>query len=213
MSNHRYLLTLLVSILGLFPNGAQASPEADFWTWFQKNEATLFDFERDQEKTFDRLAAEMRKVHPGLTFEFGPKKGNQREFVISAEGIRDVFPKVERLFDSAPSLSRWKVTKFRPRREPMDLQYRGVSVKASSVFVLIGPDGSKAGLTVIIPGYSTVNQKTYRGLGFLILDQALGEYDVATRVGYIEVQGSSIENSKALPLRELPKAFDRFFVR
>lgn len=56
MSNRRYLLTVLVSILGFFSGGAKASPEADFWRWFQKNEAALFDFERDQEKTFDRLA-------------------------------------------------------------------------------------------------------------------------------------------------------------
>jgi hypothetical protein len=70
----------------------------------------------------------------------------------------------------------------------MDLQYRGVSVKASSVSILVEPDGVKAGITVIIPGYTKDKQKTYLGLAFLFLDQALGEFDVATRVGFIEVR-------------------------
>ncbi len=155
----------------------------------------------------------MHKVHPSLTFEFGPKQGNQREFVISADGIRDAFPKVESLYASAPPLPKWKLIKFRPRREPMDLQYGGVSVKVSSVSVLIQPDGQKVGLTVIIPGYTKENHKTYAGFAFLFLDQALGEFDVETRVGFIEVQAPSSASSGAHPLHEFPKAFDMFFAK
>ncbi len=213
MNTYRTILISLMSILGLFTGRAQASPEADFWKWFQRNEAALFDFERDQEKTFDRLATEMHKVHPSLTFEFGPKRGNQREFVVSADGNREAFPKVESLYASAPSLPKWKFIKFRPRREPMDLQYGGTSVTAKSVSVIIQPDGQKAGLTILIPGYSKEHHQTYFGFAFLFLDQALGEFDVETRVGFIEVRAPSSANSEAFPLHDLPKAFDRFFAK
>lgn len=209
----RTLLVALTSILGLFAACAQASPEADFWKWFERNEAALFDFERDQEKVFDQLEAAMHKVHPSLTFELGPKHDGQCEFVISADGDREAFPKVESLFGSAPALPRWKFVKFRSRREPSDLEYKGVSIKARSVSVLLEPDGGKAGLTVIIPGYTKAAHATYAEIAVLLLDQALGEFDVETRVGFVEVQAPSPESAGAHSLRELPKAFDSFFAK
>jgi hypothetical protein len=206
-------LIALMSILSFFAGRTQATPESDFWEWFQRNESILFDFERDQERTFDRLAAEMHKVHPSLTFEFGPKKSNRREFVVSADGIRDAFPKVESLFAAAPALPKWQFVKFRPRREPFDLQYNGVSVKASSISVLLQPDGQKVGLTLLIPGYTKRAHKTYAGIAYLLLDQALGEYDVETRVGFINVQEPSTATASARPLSQLPAAFDSFFAK
>ncbi len=123
MNSPRAFVVTLMSILG-FPGGrAHASAEADFWKWFQTNEAMLFDFDRDQEAVFDRLAGEMHKVHQSLTFEFGPKENGRREFVISVDGIKDAFPSVEALYAAAPTLERWQFIKFRPRREPFDIEY------------------------------------------------------------------------------------------
>lgn len=213
MTITRSALIALMSMLSFFAGRAQASPERDFWRWFQRNEAALFDFELDQDRTFDRLAAEMHKVHPSLTFEFGPKQGNRREFVISADGMREAFPKVESLFAAAPRLPKWKLIKFRPRREPFDLKYDGVSVKASSVSVLLQPDGAKAGLKVVIPGYTKAAHKTYIAIAFLLLDQALGEYDVETRAGFIDVQAPTATGPAGYPLSELPAAFDALFAK
>jgi hypothetical protein len=207
--NMRLRLIAIMSILGYFAGCAQASPEAEFWRWFQRNESALFDFERDQEQTLKRLAAEMHKVHPSLTFEFGPKQGGHREFVISADGDRKVFPKVESLYEAAPPLPKWRLIKFRPRREPFDLQYNGIWVKASSVSVLLQAEGAKAVVIVCIPGYSEAARRDYLGIAFLLLDQALGEYDVETRVGSIEVRApSSPAAAAAHSLRQLPDLFD-----
>lgn len=202
-----------MAFFGLFADRAQATPEADFWKWFQRNDAVLFDFERDQEKIFDRLANEMHKVHPSLTFEFGPIQNGQREFVISADGIRDAFPKVEALYAAAPKLARWKIIKFRPRREPFDIGYGGISVKADSVVAQVIPDGQKAGIIVFIPGYSPSSRDTYMGIAFLMLDQALGEYDVETRVGVIEVKEKAQAPAKAITLHQLPDVFDAYFAK
>jgi hypothetical protein len=206
----RPLVVVVLSMLFLLAGCTRNSPEADFWKWFQKNEATLFDFERDQAAVFDRLAVEMHKVHPSLTFEFGPKQDGRREFVISADGIRDAFPKVESLASAAPTLPRWTVIRFRPRREPTDIQYNGMTVKASTVSVGIQPDGAKVGLTVFIPGYSEPEGRTFGSIAFLFLDQALGELDVETRVGNVDVRAPLPALSDAVPLSELPRTFDIF---
>ena len=98
--------------------GWKPTPKA-FWKWFVRNEAMLFDFEKDQEKTFHLLATELQKIHSSLTFEFGPKINSIRDFVISADGIRAAFPAVIELAGAAPTLERWRVIAFRPRRTPI----------------------------------------------------------------------------------------------
>src|SRR5882757_1127351 len=97
------------------------APQEVFWIWFAQHQAELFDFETDQERLFDQLAIQLQKVQPNLTFEFGPKDGGKREFVISAGGIKAAFPAVVFLADVAPALDQWRVTAFRPRRTPINI--------------------------------------------------------------------------------------------
>lgn len=203
----------IMAMFGLFSKQARATPESDFWVWFQKNEASLFDFDKNQEKVFDSLARAMHKVHPSLTFEFGPKENGRREFVISADGIKDAFPKVETLYASAPRMPRWKFIKFRPRREPSEISYGGVSVRAQDVSVSVDTDGPKVGITVFLPEYSKQAHETFAGVAFLLLDQTLGEYDVETRVGFIEVKSSANKTGTAVPLKDLARVFDSFFAK
>lgn len=63
----------------------------------------------------------------------------------------------------------------------------------------------------MIPGYNANEHKTYAAIGYLLLDQALGEFDVETRVGEIRFQAPSGGNSGTKSLRELPVAFDSYF--
>lgn len=208
MNFSRSILLVIASILS---GTAAASPESTFWIWFQKNEAMLFDFDKNSEIVFDRLTAEMHKINSSLTFEFGPKHNGKREFVISADGVRDAFPSVEKLYAAAPPLKKWRLTKFRPRREPLDINFQGISVEAASVAVLIEPDGSKAALTVLFPAYTKAKHDSFAGLAFLLLDQALGEFDVETRVGFVGVAAPSERYAQATSLKNLPEAFDAFY--
>ena len=205
------ILVMLVSIFGFFGSRAQASAEADFWKWFQRNEVALFEFEHNQEAIFDRLAAEMHKVHPSLTFEFGPKENGRREFVISADGIKDAFPKVKSLYASAPAMARWKFVKFRPRRAPFDIEYAGLSVKADTVFVSLKrwpKDGVDRLHTWLQPGRS---RHIRRHSVSAARPGPRGVRQVETRVGFIDVKAPTPERAQARTLQELPKAFDDFF--
>src|ERR1700730_6959782 len=93
--------------------------QEQFWNWFIAHEPELFDFDPNQlaerERIFDELANQLQEIDPDLVFEFGPREP-RREFVISAGGIKRAFPAVVSLVDAAPSLDRWNVTAFRPRR-------------------------------------------------------------------------------------------------
>jgi len=187
---------------------ASGVSEKRFWTWFQTNEASLYEFQKNQPQIFDQLSAEMHKIHPALTFEFGPVQDGRREFIISADGIKDAFPKVESLYAAAPQLPRWKFTKFRQRGKPLDIAYEGISVKADAVAVMAQPDGAKAKVTVFLPDYAVAAHQKYQAIAFLVLDRALGEYDVETRVSEVQVASTAHVPADAFSLDAFPRAFD-----
>jgi hypothetical protein len=192
---------------------ASSHGEIEFWKWFVVNESRIFAFERDQEAIFDELQREMNRVDHDLTFEFGPIRDGKREFVISAGGIKTAFPAVESLFRQAPSLDRWVWVKFRSRRFPInDLEIEGKEVKANDVHYLLAKDGEKLGVLLFFDGYTEEERNTYGQFGYLFLDEALGEYAVETKVGFIEFQSRESKHfARAHPLREMPEQFDRYW--
>lgn len=194
-----------------FSSWTKKAPEIKFWSWFEKNQNMLFNFEKDQERVFDKLAAAMRKVHPELTFEFGPIENGTREFVISADGLKDAFPAVEALFLSAPELSLWKFIKFRPRREVMTIQMGDVKLNPSDLAVALEPDGKKTGLTVFVKGYDETKKSQLLHVVYLMLDQAIGEYDMETKVGFIEMRPyEELSPCKKHDFGDLAENFDKF---
>ena len=68
-------------------------------------------------------------------------------------------------------------------------------------------------IAIFIPGYTETARQTYLSIAFLMLDQALGEYDVETRVGEIRVENVTQAPADAAPLKDLPKRFDEMFAK
>ena len=188
----KHIVTLL--LMGLFNLSLFAgdTKEVLFWQWFQRNEERLFSFEKDRDKIFDALSEAMKKVHPDLTFEFSPVlEGGRREFVISAAGIKSAFAAVETLHAVAPKLPRWIFVKFRPRRTPIhDLEYAGRKVRCQDVHYLLFRDDKpgKIGVMLFLDGYKEEKKSDWGQIGYLFLDEALGEYDVEMKVGAVVFQ-------------------------
>jgi hypothetical protein len=189
------------------------TPEETFWNWFSQHERELDDFEADRERLFDQLAAELHRIDPNLTFEFGPKE-TKREFVISAGGIRSSFPAVVSLAKAAPPLKRWRVTAFRPRRSPLNIvEFRGKSVDPKEVKFTLLDNGKTAGLYLFIPGLLRQDDD-YKAIGYLLLDEALGEFDVESRLGLIKMYPVDERlDAQRYPLEDLPALFDRLISR
>jgi hypothetical protein len=191
----------------------RVDPVEKFWRWFIKHEATIYNFEADQERIFDELALELQKVDPNLTFEFGPKN-SKREFVISAAGIKSAFPAVVSLANAAPALERWRVTAFRPRRSPLNIiEYRDKKVDPADVQFSLLDNGTLAGIYLFIPGFRD-GDADYGQIGYLMLDEVLGEYDVETNLGLIKMLlPETPSDYERHPLCELPALFDQLTSR
>jgi hypothetical protein len=198
-------------VFTLFLWCSKQPPEVQFWTWFEENQEDIFHFERNQEAIFNKLHKALTRVHRDLTFEFGPIEDGKRVFVLSADGLKGAFPAVESLHASAPSLPRWTFIKFRPRRPAMAIQIEDFRLEPSDVEVAIEPDGDKAGLTLFIRDYSDARKNQFLQIAFLMLDQAIGEYDMITGVGFVEIK--PFDQRSQYPrysFADLPQMFDRF---
>lgn len=171
----------------------------------------MFAFENDRDAVFSDLREQLDKVHPDLTFEFGPIREGKREFVMSAGGIKSAFPFVEALHSKAPTLPRWAWVKYRPRRLQLnDLGYGGKSIRADDVRYLLAKDGHKIGVILFFDGYNEKEENIFAETGYLFLDEALGEYSVETEVGFIQFMGRDSDYFvQSLPLRELAAHFDK----
>ncbi|HZQ23322.1 MAG TPA: hypothetical protein VFA89_11030 [Terriglobales bacterium] len=192
--------------------------QEQFWKWFTQHEPELFSFdpglEAEREALFDQLASELQKVDPDLTFEFGPN-APRREFVISAGGMKRAFPVVASLVDAAPHMDRWQVTAFRPRRAvPNIVQFRDKRVDPKDVQFSLMDNGKMAGIYLFIPGFRQ-EDSDFKQIGYLLLDETLGEYDVEARLGLIKMLPADAGGSKGdrHPLSELPTLFDRLVSR
>ncbi|MBI4272412.1 hypothetical protein HY621_00995 [Candidatus Uhrbacteria bacterium] len=186
------------------------SNEEKFWKWFVANEKMLFSFHENQDQVFDMLTSELSKVNKNLTFEFGPIREQKREFIISADGIRDAFPFVERLAAQAPPLEKWKITKFRPRRPLSDtvIDFKGKTFSPDDIFFKLHNKGGKVGIRLFIKRYNE-DKDVFDEIVFIFLDAALGEYDVETKVASIDFfDTDTIDFANAKPMTELAENFD-----
>ncbi|WP_191013473.1 hypothetical protein [Treponema zioleckii] len=190
--------------------GFGKSKEEKFWNWFCKNSAEIFDFEKDQESVFDKIQAELGKIDVNLTFEISSKKGGKRDFILSADGILSVFPAVEALFSKKPDLPEWNFVKFRPRRAiGNSIRFGNIELFPRDVrFLLVDDDDEKIGIVLFLNGYD--GSSLFNQIGFLFLDESLGEFDVETKVGGISFVGFESEHfEKSKPIEELPATFDK----
>ena len=187
--------------------------QEQFWIWFVAHERELFDFDPNQvaerERIFDQLHGELQKVDPDLTFEFGPNE-RRREFVISAGGIQRAFPAVVSLALAAPALEQWQVKAFRPRRTPLQIvEFAEKRVDPEEVQFSLLDNGKIAGIRLFIPGFRD-DDAELKQIAYLLLDGALGEYDVESRLGLIEMFSPQTATAETrYPLADLPTRFDR----
>lgn len=190
-------------------------PNQRFWNWFLEHDADLLGIRTGHEPICQELLNELQRINEHLTWEVGPHDVRPREFIISADGIREAFFSVEALADAAPPISNWRVVRFRPRKNRFEIRMSGRTLGEGDVLFTLHPseDGVLINLVLYVRGCEIPAQKELIEMVYLLLDGALGEYDMETKVGWIEVVPldrviSGQNAGSRLPLSELPAAFD-----
>ncbi len=175
--------------------GAEAqaveSPFDCFWRWFLTAEARLRDAHGGDaaalEAAVNEIGDRLRRVHPELCFEYGRADDGVFELILSAGGIRSLFPAVAALKQAAPEIPGWRIVGFRPRKEScVRVQLGEAVLEPEGLWYRLTQDADHADLDLFVDGLTAENLEGLGGAAFLMLDAALGEYDVATRIGAID---------------------------
>lgn len=189
--------------------GFKSDPRKDFWKWFSANAPAIrreiSGGGGDWAVAIHGLGAQLRKVHPGLVHEIGMPDPQTLELIISGDGIKANFPAVVDLVNSAPSVPGFKITAFKPRTVGnFGLRMLGKDITAEMLTYRFVPEGDVLGFELFID--SDLDERSRGIVGFVVLDQWLGEYDVATGLGWIEFAAG--RPTDAHPIEQLPGDFD-----
>jgi hypothetical protein len=208
----RTKLLPLICCLVILSSKAMADEYTEFWSWFVDNQARYFEMDVEnisqRNKLFAELSGHLISIDENLTFEFGKLPKGKMDFVISAGGIEATFPKVIKLVDKAPTIKNWKITAFRqPKDFDTTIEIAGAKVDPKETLVQLFRDGEKIGVVLYIPEFKETPHQLYEQLGFLLLDQTLGEYVVGTKVGFIEFKKKSNNIENAMQLSEMRRYF------
>ena len=189
----------------------------NFWDWFSANQETYMNMpvlddsaiQADYtavELLFDELDKRLKKINKYICFEFSPLlEDGSREFVISADGIRSAAQKVLQLVDYAPKLKNWKIIAFRQAKDIDHIEFEGLNLIVGDVaFNYRFDDENQVDLKFYVRGYDNADSQKINGALFVLVDSLIGEYNMMTKIGYIDVYDSKMAGkSKPRPLSEL----------
>jgi len=208
------VLPILVITMGFSLFNMQ-SKEEKFWNWFLKNQETYYNEIENleiRERIFNELSTELKKVHQDLVFEFSPIHENGiREFTISAEGIKEIFPLVEKLVEIAPVVKNWQFNAFRQRISGDDIviQYEDLQIGYSDIYFRY-QDGEygKIGIELNIKDFNGSGQ--IQNAVYILLDALIGEYDITLGIAWIEWVKLNESNIQSLnPIISLRSLIDQ----
>jgi hypothetical protein len=167
---------------------------------------------------FVHLHTLLNEVDPGLLMTMADQPA--REVIISAGGMKKLIPTVLAVVDLAPQsvLNRVEVRAFRPRMPDSDqwgIAFEGVQIEVPSVYFRAEPRRGGVDLDLYVPGYpggktTDPSCSPYANAVMILLDHLVGEYEVMTSVGGIDMFPASEKPAGARPLKELQACLDEF---
>jgi hypothetical protein len=184
----------------------------EFWAWLAEQGDRLGC--SPEPSLVDEIGDRLQTLRPGLSFELA--MADPPLLSISAAGDASLFDLVREIVGHAPPSLPVRVVAFRQRG-----RVAGAALKLSNDRTLSsediwfridasGDDDAQLGLHVFVRDYPAEKQGSWQEAVYLLLDNALGEEDVVTKIAWIEWSPlpSNPERSRLRPLLDLPGAFD-----
>lgn len=192
------------------------SKEEIFWKWFANNSDNLLESRNEDEPIAKELTYQLQKVNQDLVYEMSAVKvGGKTEFTISADGNKNLINAVLKLYEKRPILKDWEISAFRQRNNSIfNFEMNDLVIKGEETKYLLMKDQNpnKVNIILFFPNFTEEKRQTFGGAAYIFLDGIVGEYDVMTKVGFVEVFGY---DSQYFPdshsIDELQKEFDSYF--
>jgi hypothetical protein len=188
---------------------------SQFWNWFKENnKAYLFldSVDEDvQEKLLNDFEVELHKYCDQLFFEIGGSPEEDQELIITAEGDKNYFDKVEQLINAASVIEGWKFIAFKPsipghfKSKWDDLE---LDTEDMWFLPLTNDNNPDMGIRVFLKNHDLIkDNEVLTPLLYKMLDTIIGEKSFALDIDYVDTdeQPSNPEEEDLYPILELPK--------
>ena len=162
--------------------------DKEFWDWFLTKKTEIEEFiiaETDDYTIYNELTDKLKSYNDLVIPELTKDTQDNSVLILSCDGKRDGIPYVEKLYESAPKIDKWRIQKFRAPGHVNKLNYQGLEFKSNDLRIKYDFDGQYYNIKLFIKGYKD-NDDRFKGLAFLYLDHFIGEYNIMTKVGQIE---------------------------
>jgi len=190
-----------------------------FWKWFQdNNKAYLFldDVDEDvKENLLNDCEEQLHKYCDQLYFEIGCELDEDQELIITAEGDKKHFGKVEELVNAAPKISGWTIIAFKPsipghfKSNWDDLE---LNTEEMWFLPLINEKNNDLGIRICLKNHDLIkDNEILTTLLYKMLDTILGEKSFALNIKYVDtaLQPDDPAEEGMYPILELPEYIDR----
>lgn len=186
-----------------------------FWKWFAAERYILESESNDKSAILNKLTAQLAAYNEDISYDIQFVNKGKRELIISANGIHEVIASVEQLCAAAPKISGWDIVSFRQpvkQFETLKLVYKDLHFKPDALYFKVISDGSYLDVELYYPNYDKKREDDYTMASFTFLDMALGEYEVMTRIRYIEhaAMPVQLEKGNVFPLTHIKKVVAAF---
>jgi len=199
----------------------QEPEAADFWGWFDDNEALLAEMavKLDEltmveiEPVLDELALEIHYVDDRLFAELDVAEDGSPVLLITADGDREALLVARELVAVAPELNDWVFTALREREvlsDKLALPGGGEIDIREAVFVLEVHEG-KAEIAIGLDDWDDERAEDYSLAAENLVEMVLGEADYSAGVsGVMALPLSDLaEEADPWPLKALAGEFDK----
>jgi hypothetical protein len=166
----------------------------EFWNWFIENQHPYLFIHnenmQDRDDAMENFTKKLHEFNEGLYFLIGGSEGGPQELIITAEGVREYFPKVEELVNAAPEIEGWKILAFKPAMDTsFGIRMGDMDFSPETLWFmpLKHPDHPEyLGLHIGIPEYDEKHNEHYLQIAFLLIDNLIGEKRSSDEIQYIE---------------------------
>ena len=158
----------------------------EFWTWFGAHEGLALRWPPASDFV-EEIGERLREIHSGLAFEL--TRADPPVLAISASGDGALFDLVREIVACAPSLQFVRVVAFRQRGPVAGFALRyadGRTLSCDDIWFRLTAGEKAVGLFVFVRNFPAENPGHTQENVYLLLDNALGEEDVVTRIQWIE---------------------------
>ncbi|MEW5822104.1 MAG: hypothetical protein AB1782_18060 [Cyanobacteriota bacterium] len=188
--------------------------EEKFWNWIIENKERLENLKSEPLQLMQEISPALKKYNKSITLEVGCNKNNKIDLIISADGVKDFFPIVEKLTSVAPELDNWNIIAFRPRRTLENkINLSGIDFDPCEIKLKVNCSDNAFDIDIYHPDLTETNFALIASGCFILLDIALGEYNVAKKVRYIDFKKlpEKYDNLELIAFTGLAEAFDNFY--